>query len=285
MTQSITVPREQQSMTTDRVCPVTGEQLDPDHYVSVTAVRRLRQRLKNLVGLMTDLDDAVGKRLRFSGPSDGGKSSDRPLPINLSAAEAAYAARQTLLVWVDQVARVRGHAVPSSWTAIGRYLTDAADWLSRHPDGPQAFDEILDALSIARRTVDRPAERKYAGPCGALIDDGAGGGVTCDGELYARAGAAEVECPRCGTAYDVEGRRAWMLERLEDALLPAAEMSRALYGLGVGVTSAMVRGWRHRGLLSSNGDSRRGQPLYRVGDVISLALAPTKTTDREGVKA
>ncbi|MEE6295181.1 hypothetical protein [Georgenia wangjunii] len=266
--------------TTERVCPVTGEQLDPDHYVSATAVRRLQRNLEDLAGLMSDLDDAVGKRLRFSDPGDGGKSSDTPLPIDLTAADAAYASRQTLLVWVDQVASIRGHAVPSSWAAVGRYLAGAADWLSRHPDGPQAFDEILDALSIARRTIDRPAERKYAGACGALIDD-EGLDAICDGELYARAGKATVECPRCGTVYDVASRREWMVERIEDALLPAADMSRALSGLGVGVTSAMVRRWRHRGLLATHQDEGQRQPLYRVGDVMSLALGSDTMTIKQ----
>lgn len=257
-----------------RLCPVTDEELEPDFFVSRTAVSRLRAQLRDLGGMMADLDDMVAKQMRFSTDS-GPASAERPLPINPAALEEAWVARQTILVWVDQISAIRGHRVPRSWSGVGEYLASAAVWLAQHHDGAQGYDELLHALSVARRTVDRPAERRYAGPCGGLTLDDDSEAVMCSGEVYAYGHNATAQCPRCGAEYDVASRRTWMLGEMGDVLLPAADVARALSGLGVGATSAMVRSWRHRRLLDCVDVDSRGRPLYAVGDAVALALGTT----------
>lgn len=285
-------------------CPITNEKLPPGRFVSGGAVKKLRDQLDGIGVLMRALDDALGKHMRFSSPEAPGGSGERPLPLNPAVAEESWVARQTLLVWVDHVARThlvpcsdcggRGRldddgqcpacvgvgrtteAVPATWSEVGRFLDVRAHWLAGQPIAPQAFDELLHALGVARRAVDRPAERRYAGPCGGLTFDAEQRVIDCDGEVYAYGPSQTATCPRCGAEYSVEDRRGWMRDRMDDVLLPAADLARALAGLGVGVTSAQVRGWRHRGLLAAVDVNTKGQPLYVVGDAMDLAIKATE---------
>lgn len=297
-------------MTDTRVCPLNhrdgAPELDPDAYVCRTCTGRLRGLLTDLPGLFGDLDTTLTRQAVFTtryagtGPTTPDPDDEHPAPqtaattplvVHLGAADALFVTRNTLLAWADWVTAVRGHHLPTTWARIADYLRDAARWLSQHPDGPQVVDELTAALRHARATIDRPADRAFIGTCGALIEtamhlgavDDTGAPVlslvptSCTEQLYAREGRPVIDCPRCGTTWDVAARQQALLEQLEDHVLPAVDIARAVDGLGVPVTADRIRQWKRRRLLAvaldDHGRPRadvRGRPLYRVGDVLDL---------------
>jgi hypothetical protein len=267
-------------MTAPRPCPIDATPLTDDRFVCRTCTGRLRRLLADLLGLMEDLDIALAKCARF-GDSVGGRSTSTALAFGYAASEAGYVARQTILVWVDWVTAVRGHDVPTTWSGVAAYLHQAAGWIAAHPDGPQIVDELTAAITQARRTIDRPAERHYIGTCGGLIEaadlTGALGAADCTQELYAHADRDTVDCPRCGTAWQVRARQDAMLARIRDHELNAADMARAVDGLGIDLNPERIRQWKRRGVLevACDADGRphadvKGRPLYRVGDILDI---------------
>lgn len=273
-------------MTDDRPCPIDGAALPADRYVCRTCTGTLRGLLTDLPGLMGDLETALAKQARFTTQRGGGHfehpdpddtrwpetAAVTPLPFAYAASEAGYVARQTILITLDWVTAVRGHPNPPTWAGVSDYLRDAADWLARHPDGPDRIAELIAALRNARAATDRPADRHYIGICGALIDVDLRP-IDCPQELYADDHATHVTCPRCGTPWPVADRRTAMRERIEDHHLAAADMERVLAQIGVDVPARLIRLWKHRAEIRAVGVSPKGQPLYRVGDILHRASA------------
>lgn len=151
---------------------------------------------------------------------------------------------------------------PPSTGGLAVWLRPHVGWLRHHHDAQRAHDEILDAVRDARRTIDRPAEKLYAGPCDQ-----------CGEDMYGRVGARMVECPPCELVYEIEARRAWLLRSAEDVLASATEIARAITRLGQPVTPEAIRGLVHRGQLAPHGHrkvGRREVPVYRLGDVLDV---------------
>lgn len=264
-----------------RTCPTCETRPLPEtHTVCRDCVHTLRNQLHDLRTLMRALDDALAGQLKF-GQKVGGKSANTPLPVNLRAAEAAYIARTTILTWTDHIAHARGEATPDTWPTIERFLDIRAGWLATQTDGPTAIDEIQHALHTARRAVDRPADRHYAGPCTNTTLDTDGLTTDCDGELYAATNRTTVTCPRCHTEYEVATRREWLLNEAWDAIATGPDITRALAGEafgGLSVNLSTIRTWAANGRLERI-DVINGRPRYRIGDVIQLATG-THTTRR-----
>lgn len=266
----------------DRVCPVTGAALTGDRYISPAGIAELRQALADLAGTVHDLEDAIGRGVyRFADRGVGGRSAETALPFNSRAGDAYRELRDVLVKWGVAVWEVRGGGSVSlergpfhSWRALGAYLAGpGAQTLAGHPDGPQAALAIIDAVRRARAVVDRPPDRVYAGPCGARYLTLEGTAV-CDAELYGRPGAPDVDCRRCGARHPLEARREAMLARVADLQLPAVDLARTLTALtGVALTAATVRKWKERELVDPAGVNVKGQPLYRVGDVLDRMRA------------
>ncbi|MGA4988621.1 hypothetical protein [Nonomuraea bangladeshensis] len=155
---------------------------------------------------------------------------------------------------------------------ISTWLLRQAEWLRHHPAGGEAVQEVGDAVQGVRMVIDRPPDRLYAGPCDV-----------CQMPLYARPGDAEVPCRRClaedgeRLVYDISARRKWMLAQIENLLGSSSYVAMVATGVGVKVSSSAVRMWVKRGKLAPrkyapplkpDGPPR---PLYRVGDVVSVA--------------
>lgn len=141
-----------------------------------------------------------------------------------------------------------------------RYLADNVGWIAHQVDAELAFDELDYAVHLIETTIRQPPVALwYAGPC----DE-------CSRDMYARYGVTEVTCVSCQLVYDVEDRRRWLLTVVEDRLERAVVISRALSGLGQKVDRHRIGMWRTRGLIEARGHDAKGNPLYRVGDVIDL---------------
>ena len=127
--------------------------------------------------------------------------------------------------------------------------------------------EVTAAVERGWQAVNRPAPRVYAGPC-----------PHCRTDLLSRPGHTQVTCTGCGTTHDIAERQAHMRDQLDDYLGTAVYASAILPGIGIHVSEGTIRVWasRHRLEVRSVVPAKYGgqdQPLYRLGDIIDLALA------------
>jgi hypothetical protein len=176
--------------------------------------------------------------------------------------------------------------------AAAQFLVTQLDWLRHATDeqgGPYAagvFAEIRDCASRMRAVVEGPADRRYLGPCGAerehdplCVDqsghphdnececwchDGEPG--ACEGDVYARDGAANGRCNICGAQYQRAERQDWIDTLRRDWLYHASEITEAYPEIKANTVSK----WYSRGLLASHGE-HNGGPLFKVGEVLDLA--------------
>jgi hypothetical protein len=267
-----------------RTCPLTHRGDAPtiadDRCVCPRCAATLRGLLTDLPDLFGDLDIARTRQARI-GAGGTSHAAVAPLPFALAPADARWVLASTLLTWLDHVTEIRGHQLPATWSAAGAYLTGAVDWLAAHPAGADAIDELTAAIRNARRAIDAPGSRQYAGPCTAelpVIPWAPGfADVPCGADLYAAEDADTVTCRRCAAVYPVAARRSWLLEQAADLLLPWREIARAVDGLGVPISENTLKSWVRRKRLVGHGkvptqDGRLAE-TYRVGDVLDLVHA------------
>lgn len=174
--------------------------------------------------------------------------------------------------------------------ALASFLLDNISWLRHHQDGPQVVDDVIRAVDAVKRAIDKPPERVYVGRCGAPKLDEDGREVDCQAEVYARPGAPLAVCggpDGCGASWDVEERRAWLLEAARDQLENASTIARAVTALGgQEVTPERIWKWKERGRIVPHGyeDAKRKRPLYRVGDVLDLLTSDARAEAAKGQK-
>lgn len=240
----------------------------PDTTLCRSCADRLAADLGDVPAYAQELELTLA-RLTRHGRSDGSPSTTTALPIDIRASEASWVLRNTLTGWI-RVLDGEGATWPEgTLTAMSRWLLARVDLLARHEEGDQAADEIGYAMRQVRHVVDRPPEQIYAGPCDT---------DACAADVYAKPGAQTARCRDCRTEYDVSERREWLLAAVEDILATATEIAQALPGLlERGLSVNTIRSWAYAGRLVTHGVDLQGRPLYRIGDVIHLALTtPTR---------
>lgn len=219
-------------------------------------------------GLATDLDVAITKEARFTRPDGHSTHGEAPLAFNATASDARQHLTAVLGTWAAHTANAL-HEPHPAYTLYGlaEYLETKLDWIATHPAGADCFDQIDRAISHARRIVDRPADRTYAGPC--QVTD-------CTGELFAHDGNPIAYCTTCRTQASLGERRDDLLDQAHDLLLTAPDTARLLRSLGEHADEKTIRKWAERGRLATHNDAT-GRTLYRVGDVLVLtAQNPTR---------
>lgn len=242
-------------------------------YVCASCTTSVWNTLDRIPDLLDELDVARTRQARLTG---GGRASGRPLPWNDAASRMRGEIEHRLWALVSACAdaglssseSIGREAWPLSEDsrAATRWLMCRVEALARVPWGTEALD-LVRAATRAWRLVDHPPERVFAGPCGL-----------CGEDLYATPGEPTVVCAACRTPEDVEERRAFLLAKVDDQLVTAAEMARALTTLGQPVTPERIRQWKHRGRILARGSNPAGVPVYRVGDVVSLLVADAERT-------
>lgn len=235
------------------------------YYLCGGCTQRLVGELRRVAELRRHLDATITRQTRTT--ANVGVTSpaaERPLPINLTAAAVADDLHNVLGTWAFDVAGRHGAAITIASTAdAAAYLVAHTSTLRTHPAADELHDEITDAIARAWRAIDRPPERRFAGPC----DE-------CGEDLYGRPHRAELRCGHCGAVYDAHHRRSWLLDQARDQLATAKTIARALPDLvGKPITPSMIRGYAHRGRLAPRPPDPTGQARYRVGDVIDLVLS------------
>lgn len=226
---------------------------------------------------LTDELQTTITRQRATPTEGGGKSFDKPLPWHEKAADTLRTLHGLLVSWARfcEEEAIRNSSPRTRMldshddnpAALSRWLLWRVDGLTLHDIGPDAVDELTDAVAACHRVIDRRPDRWYAGPC---LTEG------CGSDLYARRREGSVKCRDCEAVYDVAERREWLLLEAEDRLAPAADLARAVSWLGAEpLTPDRVRKWAERGRITAKAhDGRR--PLYRVGDAIDLLASDTQ---------
>lgn len=282
----------------------------PTHgaYLCGGCAKSLEIALGNISAYWQDLDNVRAKLTRYGGQD--GRSMEKRLPIDTRFAGPYWvrsgdewvtrtpdgtalmdAVRNTVTTWVRLVldaypvitgpvcanpclhiscSRVRRSRPPAdNIPSCCSYLLGHADRARVVEWGPEMLDEMDDLETQLRRMVDRPADKWFAGPCDQ-----------CERDLYATTGAAEVACHECDLVYDVNARRAWLLQQAEDRLVNATMLARAVSWLGaMPLTAARVWKWAERERIVAKAHETQGGrvlPLYRIGDALDLLAADTQ---------
>lgn len=239
-------------------------------------------------GLAYDLDLAITRQSVFPPQSGTLPSDDSPMPYDDRASEVRIELHRTLSQWARSVYRetdrrpegpscrqcghlscdrIRSYRLPADTLAgIASWLKPRIGWLAHGADGEKAFADIRAAICGARKVIDRPVDRVYAGPCDCGVD------------LYSRQGADYVTCRSAEhetpLIWDVADRREWLLRAAEEVLATAPVIARALTRYDLPVTDDKIRGMIRRGRITPRWISEDGRKvLIRVGDVLDV-VAP-----------
>lgn len=275
---------------------------------------QLSAQLGAVEWLAVELDTALARQVRFGGRVGVVvRSHERPIPPNLAAGDTAHQLRNALTTWVrvlheehavrwqqcdrcaakwvsgDQLHDIYGCS--GSWAEVidpliledtprelAQWLMRHPTWIRNHPAADELHADLTRAIGSCWRRIDRPPETECSGPCGADLDDT---GVPCPAFLYGLKGARSVECQTCGAEHDVDVRKKWMTQCVDDEPVTA---SVALDWVHILTARRVRRGtwdsWVSRRQLSPWGQDRLGQPVFRFGDVHKRVLewmAYTKT--------
>jgi hypothetical protein len=221
-----------------------------DGYLCHDCTHHLQLALIAAAVLGPDLDLARARQVRMT--ERAGTPSRTPvLPYDVRAAAAAMALSAAL----SHTAHAIGGEPAATITGIAMALLHTTGRLRQHPDAAVMLATISEAVHYAQRAIDRPPARVYAGPCPA-----------CGADLLGQPGRDVIYCP-CGQPSIVADRQEAMRIALEDHLGNAMYAARVCTGLGCPVTDTTIRKWAERGKLTPHGG------LYRIGDVLDLALA------------
>lgn len=222
--------------------------------------------------LAAELDVALSRQVRIGGGSGGRRSAEKPLPYDATASEALAVLRSTLVAWVRILVDDESQPWPAdTLDGMAAWLLARSSEIASHEAAPEAFDEITSSVANARRAVDRPVSRVFAGICG---HEG------CQGRVYGRPSRQVARCEECGWSHDLEERRQAMLDELDDRLFTAGEIAMLSVYLGDGFdrqrTRNLLNKWAQRELLTARGVNLAGEPTYRFGDAIVRLMTSTR---------
>lgn len=273
--------------------PVTGASLCTD------CTHTLAVDLADIAALHADLDTIRTRQTRYRAAAHRTSASrETPLPLDhrftdrtATGSRLEDDTRNTVTTWVRLLA---DELPPTSRRLPADTVPDCCRWLLARLDrvrvaawGPELADELGDVADRLRRFCDRPADRWFAGPCGAvLFPEAVDAGLRCTEDLYAGVGDITVTCQVCGAGYAVAERRAWLLDEADDRWETATVIARAVtvwsdYARGENRLVERISRWAAYGtsdrpLLQVRGhrlEHGRPRPLYRIGDVRELVQA------------
>ena len=225
-------------------------------------------------------------RQRAASTQGGAPSATTPLPWHERAAEARRNLHALLVSWVRFCAEedVRGcppfAQVEDNVPSLSRWLLGATAGLALHDVGPDAYDEITDAVADVRRVVFwKRRNRIYLGPCAYGNDLGAALAevIDCPGDVYADEGEPVGYCEECERGVTVVIRQGELDNDLHSRLLSAADIADWSIRMGLDATREEVRKrvlyWHRHKRVLPHAHEERGEvkvPLFRYGDVRTL---------------
>ncbi len=211
--------------------------------------------LADVPGRLNTMNVSIMKQAVMGG--QGGKpqnDDDRPLPVNLGAADA----QKELMVALAETCRRVRHCLPEgslpSYAGIPQWLTGLMPRIVAHPESVDWYHRIRNAYEATTKAIDLPPERVRAGKC-----------TECESVLYTVEGHEKVRCRPCGITYQV-----WELQTLELLQVrnyqgTAAEVLRVLHRAEIKIRLTRLTKWADRKQVRFTTDER-GR-IFTVGDV------------------
>lgn len=240
-----------------------------------THTDELHRDLQAVGWIVGELEVTITRQDRVAAERHGGRSAERPLPFNLRASDKASDLNTTINAWALDTSRLGederdqlSEHHHTDTTAVAGWLARNLHTLRQHEEAGQAHDEITNAIREAKRAIDRPLERVFAGPCGEPID----GAPDCREDLYAAPGKAHATCKACGSHHDMAQRREWMLSIIEDQVAYSGLLAGLVSNLGVQIGSSTIRRYAAAGRIHAISVDAKRRPLYRIGDVLDVFL-------------
>lgn len=225
-----------------------------------------------VLGDVTWLDDELETTItkqRAATNGDGARSNETPLLFHAAASDSRDKLASELWTLVRFCVEEHVRASDPMTALPDRNIIAMSRWLLWRVDGLAYNDlahELIASTSAAVRTcqriIDRPPDRRYAGPCSE-----------CKRDLYHRPDATEVTCTGCGQRWDVTEQQAWtngqILEFLTGRLVTASEGAKYLGRLGIEVKQETIGKWRERKRIVGAEVNQRW--VYRWDDLVELA--------------
>lgn len=215
---------------------------------------RIRQTLKRIPQVLDDLEPTPKH-------GNGTPNTEIKLPISETVLEASNVLRNVLVTWARITREERHVPAPTDDTIPGlaAYLTYHSEWLAKHQAGPEAEDEIADAVANLERLTDNPGTTMFAGHC-----------PNCGQAVYAKEGRNTGTCntrndqdETCGTIIEVETGRAELLTRALDMYASATDIASILP-----VKASTIRQWGKRGHLGGYCDVETRAGRWHIGSVL-----------------
>lgn len=218
--------------------------------------------LREIVWLSDELDTVITRQAAYGDRyRSGGKSTETPLPFQVSASDVAFDLNGTLTAWVEEVCTSRNLDWP------GRKRTpEAAEWLNHHivdlalcEQAGTAFDEINHVRKRVLSAIDRPVPQEFVGPCQSGTE-----GVSCEG-VYCVKGDDVKKCRTCLVVIDIPSVRAATESVMGDRLysLPELQVALAYFGKKK-IHRRTVESWVAADRLASHGGR------YLLNDALKL---------------
>jgi hypothetical protein len=240
-------------------------------------IDQLVAELRQVPWLAEQLEITLTRQARV-GHRNGPRSAERPLVFHWGASVDLDTMRTTLAVWAHTVAEARGIQVDAATkpAPLALWITRWVGEAAQHPDAAELHGDILSITRAARRTIDLAPELRYVGPCDghqALQPETVG----CGEDLYVGMHAFTARCNTegCDAEYNIETRRAWLLEQAVDQLRTARQLAYELPWIaGITITTKVIGMWSARDKLTKylpHPKDERKATRFRVGEVIELA--------------
>lgn len=246
----------------ETTCRVSTCNRPTDAYVCRPCGHALEQALSETAWLLDELAVVIAKQARYGDGANGkhiGKA--QPLPYDVRASDALNTYAGLLTSWVKMLNEENpGWRLPKADPdSLAHWLLWRVNDIRHHEAGGDCVGEITSAFATCRYAIDRPAERKYAGPC------------ECGKDLYHKPGAVEATCRECERTYDVGELYAWMKAQVRGRLVTAREGATLLSRFDLETQQATIDKWHERKAVVSRGVNRRGHRLYLFDDLMVLA--------------
>lgn len=261
-----------------------GRAMNDDRESCQECQASLETALLDCAWLDDELETSI-TRQRSSAIEGGSPSAERGLPWHDKASEARRNLHGLLVSWVrfcdEEAIAGRPNTEPRDTVpSLARWLLHCTHGLAMRDIGPEAVDEITNAVAECQRIIFwKRRNRTYLGTCEQRVEDEDGTTLLerCPGEVYANEGEPVGICDECGQGVTVVIRQSEIDERLAGHLCTAAEVARLAVFLGLKQPRDKVRKrvlyWHRHKRITQKATAANGDPMFEYGDVRALLFA------------
>jgi hypothetical protein len=219
----------------------------------------LRDMIEQASVMLAELAITATRQSRMrSRLTGGGRNASTILPFDERAA--------ALCRRIDNMLAIA--AVMMGWNGYGtavRWLLVAMPVVRQHEVSVGLMDKLKPLLDMATEVIDQPAQHWYAGACEVINE-----GRPCGADLWGVPDDVVIVCHKCSTVHNVRERKVMLLRMVEETLATATEIAKAVHIVDMRVTDDMVWTYAKRGRITARGINAMGEPMYRIGDVLSV---------------